>query len=58
MFRIILKKGWISDFEILKICREVNCEEYNQEEHLTQIETQNTENLNSTEPNTTILMLI
>ena len=28
----ILKKSWFSDFEILKICEQVSCEEYAQEE--------------------------
>ena len=29
--RMILKKGWISDLEILEICRRIDCEEYEQD---------------------------
>ena len=47
---MILKKGWLSDLKILKICEQVNREEYIQQEPPTQIETQNIDNQNITEP--------
>ena len=53
--RIILKKGWFSDIEILEICGDVNREEHGQKPQLevlntekkepaTRIKTQNKEN--------------
>ena len=54
--RMILKKGWISDFEILEICGHVSCEVYEQGLP-TRIETQNTENRNNTSRSTTKSML-
>ena len=54
---MILKKDWISDFEILELYEQVNCEEYEQKPP-TRIETQNPENQNNTDPNTTKPMLM
>ena len=43
--------------EILKICGQISCEEYSQEEPPKQVKTYNTENQNITEPSTIISML-
>ena len=51
--RLILKKIWLSDIEILKICGPVNHEEHVQEEHSTRTETQNIENQIMTERSST-----
>ena len=42
--RLILKKGWLSDLEILEICGQVNREEHIQRKPHKRIETQNIEN--------------
>ena len=44
--RMILKKGWFSDLEILKICGQLNSEEYEQVP-LTQTETKILKSKNS-----------
>ena len=53
---MILKKSWLSDLEILAICRLINREEYTQEELATRIETHYTENQNTTAPSTTSML--
>ena len=53
---MILKKGWFSDLEILKICEPVSCED-NPLESPKWAETQNIENQNITEPVTTVSIL-
>ena len=50
--RMVLKKGWFSVIEILEIGGHVSCEEYEQEPP-TRIQTQNTENQNTTDSKTT-----
>ena len=69
--RIILKKGWISDLEVLEICKQVNTEEYSQDspfpnrntkcwkkEPPNRIKKENTENQNPKLPSTPKQMLM
>ena len=42
--KMILRKSWLSDFQMLDICGQIICEEYAQGKPSTRTETQNTEN--------------
>ena len=54
--RLIFKKGWLSDQEILKICGQVDSEEHNQREFPKQIETQNIENRITIKPRNALIL--
>ena len=56
--RMILKKGWFTDLEILEICRRLKCKEYTQRESSKRIESQDIEKQTITEPSTIISILI
>ena len=45
---MVLKKGWLSEFEIVEICGQVHCVEYEQEQP-TLSETQSNENRKTTD---------
>ena len=55
--RMILKKGWFSDLEILEICWPVSHEEYSPEEPLNKLKHKNIGYQNIMEPKTTTSML-
>ena len=54
--RLILKKDWLSDQEILGLCRLVNREEHTQRELSTRIETQYSENKMTAELRNTLIL--